>query len=209
MNDTKNELIVATTNKHKVEEVRNMLGTAVSRIQGTHDWNRLEEVEETGNTFRENAEMKAAGYYKQIQRPVLADDSGLCVDALDGRPGVHTARFAGPDATDEENNQKLLEKLADVPYEQRDARFVCSIVVYFSDQLIIHTRGACHGKIRKNVQGTGGFGYDPLFEPDGYSQTFAQMSDAEKDELSHRGDALQQLDRLISSRSGELWAGAQ
>lgn len=209
MNERNRELIVATTNEHKVEEVRNMLGHAVSRVRGTHDWNQLEEVEETGDTFRENAELKASGYFKQIQRPVLADDSGLCVDALDGRPGVHTARFAGPGATDEENNRKLLKELDGVPVEQRDARFVCTIVVYFSDHLIITSRGECHGTIRREPQGSGGFGYDPLFEPDGYDRTFAQMSGAEKDERSHRGSALEQLDLLISGQAGELWSGSR
>jgi XTP/dITP diphosphohydrolase len=209
MNKHNQELIVATTNKHKVDEVRNMIGSAVSRVRGTHDWDQLEEVPETGDTFRENAEQKARGYYRQIGRPVLADDSGLCVSALDGRPGVHTARFAGPGASDEENNAKLLEELNDVPYEQRDAHFVCSIVLYFSDQLIINTRGECHGKIREQPCGTAGFGYDPLFEPDGYERTFAEMSEQEKDELSHRGNALQQLDVLISSQSGELWSDSR
>jgi XTP/dITP diphosphohydrolase len=209
MNKRNQELIVATTNKHKVDEVRNMIGSAVSRVRGTHDWDQLDEVPETGDTFRENAEQKARGYHDQIGRPVLADDSGLCVSALDGRPGVHTARFAGPGASDEENNDKLLEELKNVPYEQRDAHFVCSIVLYFSDQLIINTRGECHGKIRKQPRGTAGFGYDPIFEPDGYDRTFAEMSEEEKDELSHRGDALQQLDVLISSQSGELWSDSR
>ncbi len=199
------ELIVATTNPDKVKEVRNMLGDAVTRIKSTLNMTELHEPEETGESFRENAEIKAKQYYEQVRRPVLTDDSGLCVEALNGAPGVHSARFSGPNASDMENNEKLLDELAGVPYEKRDARFECCLVLCYSDRLILTTKGICPGKIRTSPSGKSGFGYDPLFEPRGYDRTFGEMSAEEKNNLSHRADAIGQLHVLVSSKHGQLW----
>ncbi len=184
------ELVIATTNPGKVREYRTMLSDFFSRITGTHDRSGLEPVPETGSSFLENAEMKARGYFEQIQRPTLADDSGLCVEALDGRPGLHSARYAGENATDQENNQKLLDELKDVPEEGRSAYFECCIVMMMSEDRVVNATGRCHGRIVREPRGENGFGYDPLFQPEGHDRTFGEMGDEEKHEISHRAKAI-------------------
>ena len=151
----------------------------------------LTDVEETGTTFEENALLKARSGAKEGNMPCIADDSGLCVDALDGAPGVYSARFAGEHGNDAKNNQKLLDLLKDVPKECRTARFVSAVACVFPDGRELTVRGICEGLIGYMPKGENGFGYDPLFYRG--ERTFAEFTAAEKDAVSHRGNALRAL----------------
>ncbi|HLS66290.1 MAG TPA: XTP/dITP diphosphatase [Pseudogracilibacillus sp.] len=192
------EVIVATKNEGKVREFRALLDTFGIRCTSLRDV-KLHNVtiEETGETFRENALIKAETIAKAKGIPVLADDSGLVVDALGGKPGVYSARYAGSDATDEENNEKLLRHLEGVPEEKRSARFVCAIAFVIPGNEPIFTEGTCEGTIAEQIVGTGGFGYDPLFIPRGYDKTMAELGEAEKNNISHRFHALKQLEAIL------------
>ena len=148
----------------------------------------LSEVEENGKTFEENARIKASAAYKELNMPAIADDSGLCVDYLNGAPGIFSARFSGEHGDDEKNNDLLLEKLSGVPMEKRTAYYVCAICCVFPDGREITVRGECHGNIGFERDGNEGFGYDPLFLINGKS--FGRYTAAEKDKISHRGNAL-------------------
>jgi XTP/dITP diphosphohydrolase len=150
----------------------------------------LGEVEETGTTFEENAALKALAASAHFDGWVLADDSGLEVDALGGAPGVYSARFSGEGATDVTNRALLLEKLATVPADQRSARFRCVIALARGGEVLAHFSGAVEGVIIQSEQGAGGFGYDPLFVPEGFGETFAELGAETKNRLSHRGRAL-------------------
>jgi len=187
------ELVIATTNPGKVREYRSMLSPYFSSVEGTSDRTDLDPVPETGETFHENADLKASGYFEQIGRPTLADDSGLCVEALDGAPGIHSARYAGENASDRDNNRKLLQALSDAPEEQRTAFFECCIVVCLDRNRTLSARGRCHGRILRDPRGDGGFGYDPLFQPEGHERTFGEMDPEEKHERSHRAAAIRNL----------------
>lgn len=154
------------------------------------DYSDIDTVEEDGATFKENAEKKALVYSKLIDSLTIADDSGLSVEKLDSKPGVFSSRFAGVEATDEENNQKLLKLMEGFPDEERRAKFVCSIAIADRGELIDICEGECKGKITIAPKGDFGFGYDPLFLPDGYDKTFGELSPEEKNKLSHRYKAL-------------------
>lgn len=186
------QCIVATHNAHKLEEIRRILqplGMAVvtDRMLGI----ALPEAEETGTTFAENALIKAADACRFTGLCAVADDSGLAVDALDGAPGVYSARYAGENATDADRMQKLLKALEGVPAEKRTARFVCAVCLVFPNGDMVTASGTCEGKIAFAPRGTDGFGYDPVFLPDAHAgKTFAELSAAEKDAISHRGEAL-------------------
>ena len=192
-------LLIATTNPGKVREFREMLGVEVSSLA---DLDAYDEVPETGRTFLQNACLKASGYAKQTGRTVIADDSGLEVDALGGAPGVNSARFAsdhGAGSGDADNNRLLLAKLADVPDEQRTARFRCVLAVAAPDGAILLTAaGSCEGSILREPRGDNGFGYDPLFLLAGSERTTAELSPAEKHAASHRGAAMRRLKRLMA-----------
>lgn len=178
------KIIIATHNKKKLaemERILNPLGIEVSTAQ-------LQEVDETGTTFAENAYLKANAACKEIGLPAIADDSGLEVDALNGAPGIYSARYAGEHATDLQKMEKLLCELKDVPKEKRTARFICSICCVFPNGDCITAEGSCEGKIAFELTGDGGFGYDPIFLVG--EQSFGQLSDKEKDHMSHRGKAL-------------------
>lgn len=178
------KFIIATHNKKKLaemERILNPIGIEVSTAQ-------LQEVDETGTTFSENAYLKASAACKETGLPAIADDSGLTVDALNGAPGIYSARYAGEHATDLQKMEKLLCELKDVPKEKRTARFVCSICCVFPNGDCITAEGTCEGNIAFELTGDGGFGYDPIFLVG--EQSFAQLSDAEKDRISHRGKAL-------------------
>lgn len=192
------EVIVATKNEGKIREFRALLEKYGIRCKSLRDIELHHvRIEETGKTFRENALIKAETIAKALHAPVLADDSGLVVDALDGKPGVYSARYAGRNATDEENNEKLLRTLQNVPVEKRTARFVCAIAFVIPGKEPIFTEGTCEGTIAEYVAGSGGFGYDPLFIPQGYDKTMAELGEAEKNKLSHRFHALKQLEELL------------
>lgn len=178
------KFIIATHNKKKLaemERILNPIGIEVSTTQ-------LQEVDEIGTTFAENAYLKANAACKETGLPAIADDSGLAVDALNGAPGIYSARYAGEHATDLQKMEKLLCELKDVPKEKRTARFVCSICCVFPNGDCITAEGTCEGNIAFELTGDGGFGYDPIFLVG--EQSFAQLSDAEKDRISHRGKAL-------------------
>ena len=183
------KLILATKNKHKVEEFQ--------RILAPLGWQVIPQdavcppdldIEETGKTFAENAYLKAMGIYRATGLPTVADDSGLCVDYLNGAPGIFSARYAGAGHNDEANNQKLLKALNGVPLEKRTAHYTCAVAVVFANGQEFTVEGRCEGYIALAPQGNGGFGYDPLFcSPAG---CFGQLTPKQKDAVSHRGKAL-------------------
>ena len=183
-------IVLGTNNAKKRAELVRLLGDTDFEVLALSDFDPVEEAEETGSTFSENAAIKATYYATKLNQWVIAEDSGLSVAALDGAPGVYSARFSGPDATDEKNNQLLLEKLKGVPRQKRNAWYTCHIAL--SDpQGNIHARTEdyCHGVILSEPSGDGGFGYDPLFEIPEYDMTFAVLGPSVKSVLSHRGRA--------------------
>lgn len=183
------KLLVATGNKGKLREIRKML-TGIE-VLSLSDVGIKCDVEETGKTFSENAYIKAFEISKLSGLPVLADDSGLMVDALDGAPGVYSARYAGKNSTDDENVKKLLNNLKNVPQKKRTATFVCAMCIIFPDGNKIESFGkSCQGIIIDNKRGENGFGYDPVFFVPEYNKTFAEMTMEEKNNLSHRNAAL-------------------
>lgn len=182
-------VLVSTRNAHKLVEIRQILGPSFELLN-LSSIPALGEVEETGTTFEENAALKALAASAHFGGWVLADDSGLEVDALAGAPGVRSARFSGEGATDVTNRALLLEKLAGVPSNQRSARFRCVIALARGGEVLAHFSGAVEGAIIQSEKGEGGFGYDPLFVPEGFGETFAELGAETKNRLSHRGRAL-------------------
>lgn len=176
--------VIATHNAHKLAELERILAPLHIDVTTAE----LDEVEETGTTFAQNAFLKADAACKQTGLPAVADDSGLMVDALNGAPGVYSARYAGEGATDGQRIEKLLNALKDVPQEQRTARFVSSICCVFPNGQTVTAEGDCPGCIAFAPAGNSGFGYDPVFLVNG--KTFAELTAQEKDEISHRGKAL-------------------
>ncbi|HOM18095.1 MAG TPA: RdgB/HAM1 family non-canonical purine NTP pyrophosphatase [Thermoguttaceae bacterium] len=187
-------LVLGTFNRKKGEELAGLLELPGMRIGTLADFPGAQPVEEDGQTFAENARLKAAGYARQIGQWVLADDSGLVVDALQGRPGVQSARYAGPTADDAANRRKLLAELADVPLEKRTARFECHLTLANPEGVIrAEAVGRCRGRITFAERGGQGFGYDPLFEILEYHRTFGELGPVAKGRLSHRGRAIEQI----------------
>lgn len=193
------DVIVATGNPGKLAEIRQLLGEGF-RIQSASEVG-ADMPEETGKTFAENAILKARSIARQAGKITIADDSGLEVDVLDGAPGVHTARYAGPQATDAENREKLLNAMTDASRSDRRAQFVSVIAIAFSADDIVTTEGSCAGIIALEERGEGGFGYDALFElPSG--QTMAEISPSEKNRISHRGVAMRAASDVLARRFG-------
>lgn len=191
-----NKLLVATGNQGKLKEIREILSDI--EVLGLSDVGIECDVEETGTTFAENAYIKAFEISKRTGLPVLADDSGLEVEALGGRPGVYSARFAGEHATDDENVNKLLAELKDVPKDKRGARFACAMCLIFPDGRKIETFGtSCPGIIIDSKRGENGFGYDPVFFAPEYGKTFSEMTMEEKNKVSHRKAALAALSEKL------------
>jgi len=193
-------IIAASQNRHKIAEIEAITGAlgyrVISRAEaGLPD----DEIEEDGNTFEENSYKKASVIMEMCGKPTIADDSGLMVDCLDGAPGVWSARFAGEGCTYADNNEKLLRLMKDVPEEKRTAKFVTVITMLFPDGRKIVARGECPGRIIGEERGEGGFGYDPLFIPDGRDLTFAEMAQEEKNLISHRARALAELKRQLEA----------
>lgn len=189
MNNMK--IVAATGNKHKIEEIESItkkfgMNVITKAEAGVGDL----EVEETGTTFEENSLIKAEAIMKATGMPAIADDSGLEADALNGAPGVYSARFSGEGATDESNNAKLLKLMENIPDDERSARFVSVVTLCFPDGTVVAARGECPGTLRRSPRGDGGFGYDPLFVPVGYDKTYAEISAEEKNIISHRAKAL-------------------
>jgi XTP/dITP diphosphohydrolase len=197
-------LLIATGSRHKFGELRDLLRLPNTQLVSLRDMGISDEPVEDGLTFEANATIKGL-YYAQVSGlPTLADDSGLEVDALDGRPGVQTRRYAGPDATDEANNVKLLAELADLGVEggARSARYQCVLVLVEDGAVVDQTRGTFDGRIASAPRGTAGFGYDPIFEPStepAGARTVGQMSAEEKNSVSHRALAARAMrDRLLA-----------
>lgn len=194
----KPRILVATNNPGKLTEIRQILQNRFEIVSLKHE-NVHGEPQEDGKTFGDNAEQKARYFSKQSGLPTLADDSGLCVDALDGAPGIHSARFAGMPANDKANNAKLLELLKNVPDTQRTAHFVCVMACVLIDGRVIFSEGRCDGLILHKPRGISGFGYDPLFFVPEEQMTFAELPPDRKNAISHRGKALRGLaEKLIT-----------
>lgn len=189
------KIIAATTNKGKVREFQEILCKLGYTVVSMHDEGIDVEVEETGTTFAENALIKARAVSLLCDAPVIADDSGLCVDALDGAPGIYSARFAGDDATDADRNIKLLEIME--KEENRKAHYVASIALIFPDGRELVTEGTVDGEIMREEEGNGGFGYDPLFMCTEIGKCFGIATPEEKNAVSHRGRALTELFEIL------------
>ena len=188
----KPEILLATRNRHKTREIQTMLGEGVVVTDATQ-YEHLPEVEETGVTFEENSRLKAEGISRHVSGLVLADDSGLEVDALGKEPGVYSARYAGPGCTDEANSALVLKKMKGFPNEVRAARFRCVLAVAQNGITLAVFDGTVEGILAHEVRGEGGFGYDPIFMPLGYDLTFGELSADIKHSMSHRSRALSQF----------------
>jgi XTP/dITP diphosphohydrolase len=206
------EIIVATSNEGKVKEFAAMFADEHIAIKSLRDFSGLPEIVEDGATFADNAYIKARTIALSLGVPVVADDSGLCVDALNGEPGVYSARYAGEGATDEQNNNKLLQALlaqsvpATIPAHSPEylshARFVCALcLVDATGHIVAQAHGECEGQIISAPRGNHGFGYDPLFYIPEYGLTMAELSSEQKNKISHRGHALQSLKQAIETKS--------
>lgn len=191
------ELVIASKNVHKVRELRTLLKSYVSfDILSLSDFPNYVPPKEIGKTFEENANLKAEHAAKTLGRWVMADDSGLVVPALNGAPGIISARYAGNDATDLENRKKLLEEMLHLLDDDRQAFFECSIALASPEGIKKCVKGTCEGLLLMKDKGGGGFGYDPLFVKHGYSKTFAELGESVKNRISHRRKA---LDKLVAS----------
>lgn len=192
------KFIIASNNKGKVAELDRILNPlGVTAVTAKSEGVSLDDVEETGTTFAENAFIKASAAFKKTGMPSVADDSGLMVDALNGEPGVYSARYAGENATDEDRINKLLKNLEGVPDDKRTAHFVSSICCIIDENTVITAEGKCDGVISQKPVGSGGFGYDPVFMTES-GKSFAELSSTEKDAVSHRGKALRELYEKLS-----------
>ncbi|MBM7624846.1 XTP/dITP diphosphatase [Sporohalobacter salinus] len=192
-------IFLATGNKGKVKEIKDLLVGLDVEIMTTFDLGEAPEVVEDGVTLEENAIKKARELADYTELLTIADDTGLLVDALDGRPGVYSARYAGKDATYADNNRKLLSELSDIPLGKRTARFKTVMALVKPTGEIKTVEGICEGKIGFEAKGEQGFGYDPLFIPQGYSSTFAEMESELKNQISHRAKALNKLKEVLQS----------
>jgi len=193
------KILLATRNRHKTREIQTMLGTGVIVTDAT-EHAHLPEIEETGVTFEENSKLKAEGISQHVSGIVLADDSGLEVDALGKEPGVYSARYAGPDSTDEVNTALVLSKMKGFPLEVRTARFRCVLAVAESGRTLAVFDGTVEGILAHEVRGKGGFGYDPIFMPLGHDQTFGELPPEVKHTMSHRSRALTQFKEWWAAR---------
>ena len=192
------ELLIATHNAGKVRELASLLAGVPMTLKNLAGLDGICETEETGSTLRENAEIKAAGYAMQSGVWSLADDSGLEVAALGGAPGVYSNRYAGEGASDAAKMRKILDQLAAVPDAARDARFVCAMSIADDTGKIVFTaEGSCPGTLANQPHGTNGFGYDPIFVPDGFDRTFGELSGDIKQQISHRARAIKEIIRYL------------
>ncbi|WP_203361568.1 XTP/dITP diphosphatase [Bacillus sp. REN10] len=186
-------VIIATKNKGKAKEFAEMFASFGLDVETLLDHPEFADIEETGETFEENAILKAEAICKLTGRLVIADDSGLIIDALDGRPGVYSARYAGEEKSDEANIQKVLDELRDIPNEKRTARFYCALAIAMPGKETTTVAGTCEGRMTKEKQGTNGFGYDPIFYVERFGATMADLAPETKNSISHRGQALKKL----------------
>jgi XTP/dITP diphosphohydrolase len=199
------ELVLATRNRGKLEEIRRALRGVPVDLYTLDDFPGCPEVKEDAETFKGNAVKKAVSVSSYTRKPAVADDSGLAVDSLHGAPGVLSARYAGEDADDRRNVEKLLARMGETEDSERGAEFVCVIALAFPDGSEVKTFDGCvKGRIGREMRGSGGFGYDPVFYPSGSDRTFAEMDPAEKDALSHRGLALDKLRAYLAKEKGSF-----
>ena len=194
------QLVLATNNKGKIKEIKRLLADLPITILTADDYLEFPDVEEIGETFVENALLKANAIAEFCDLPALSDDSGLEVDALDGAPGVHSARYASEDGNTVKNNNKLIDELKDIPEEKRTARFKCVIAINWGDGTTDTVEGAVEGIIAKDIAEGNGFGYDPVFYYPPAKKRFSEMTMEEKNAVSHRGKALQKALELIVKR---------
>ncbi|MGB6220100.1 RdgB/HAM1 family non-canonical purine NTP pyrophosphatase [Haloferula sp.] len=187
MDEDPNRLVIATRNAHKTQEIREMIGDCFEVVDVTA-FPDLPEVEETGTTFLENATLKALAISRELEGLVLSDDSGLEVDALDGRPGVWSSSFGGEEGNHAKNNERMMREMAGIA--ERSARFRCVMVLARGGEVLAHFDGSVEGRILDEPSGAGGFGYDPLFAPEGHDRSFAELGAEVKNGMSHRGRAL-------------------
>ena len=195
----KTKIVIATGNADKTREFKEILGEENYEILSMKEAGIEAEIIEDGKTFVENARIKAVAVSELVDEMVIADDSGLVIDALGGEPGVHSARYLGEDTSYELKNQKILELLSDVPREKRTARFVCAMVAVLPDGRELSSEGVIEGYIGYEAKGKGGFGYDPIFYVEKYGTSTADISPEEKNAISHRGQALREIKRQIES----------
>ena len=200
------DIVIATRNKKKLKEIKRIMeegDVSITNVFSLDDFPGCPDVQEDGKTFEENAVKKAVSVSKYTGIIALADDSGLEVDVLNGAPGVLSARYAGDSADDTANLKKLLENLENVPYKKRGARFACCLALAYQNTVKTFF-GYVEGRIGIEPRGENGFGYDPIFYPEGYDRTFAQMSDEEKNALSHRGKALREFQKYLREKGTSL-----
>jgi XTP/dITP diphosphohydrolase len=197
-----NKIIIATKNAGKLKEFKAFFEQYDMTAYGLDELDKqFDDIEETGTTFEENAALKAETIAGFLQVPVLADDSGLEIDALEGRPGIYSARYAGETKSDQANMDKVLDELQGVPAAERVARFVCVLAISQPGKETFYARGHVEGIITETPQGEHGFGYDPVFQPEGYEKTMAQLEPAEKNQISHRKQAMVHLEKWLNEQA--------
>ena len=191
------EIVLASRNRKKIEELKSLLADMPVEVRSLADFPDVPETPETGNTFAENAELKAKAAAESTGRIALADDSGLEVDALEGQPGILSNRFAGPDATDQDKYMRILELLEGVPDEERTARFRAAVAVATPEGETVLVEGTCEGRIAREPRGENGFGYDPIFYLPDLGLTMAELPSQKKNRISHRAKALQSAKKVL------------
>lgn len=194
------KLVLASRNEHKIAELKNTLSNVNIELVSALDYPELEEVKEDKPTLEGNAIKKAQYVFAQTGLPALSDDTGLEVDALNGCPGVYSARYAGKDASYQDNVDKLLKELSDVPMERREAQFR-TVAALVSDEGVYTFEGICRGRILEAERGDQGFGYDPVFQPKAYNQTFAELDAKTKNEISHRGKSIRKVIAFLEKQT--------
>jgi XTP/dITP diphosphohydrolase len=197
-----NEVIIATKNPGKAREFEDIFARRGITVRTLLDFPEIPDVEETGTSFEENATLKAETISRTLDKMVIGDDSGLIVDALDGRPGIFSARYAGEPKNDQANTNKVLGELDGVPEDERTARFYCALAVAVPGKETLTVSGTCEGMILSEPRGTHGFGYDPVFYVPEKGVAMAELTSDEKNKISHRANALKKLDALLDSILG-------
>ncbi|QQZ10679.1 XTP/dITP diphosphatase [Heyndrickxia vini] len=193
------QVIIATKNKGKAKEFEKMFSTFHIKVKTLLDFPEAIDVEETGSTFEENAILKAETISQQYNIMTIADDSGLVIDALDGRPGIYSARYAGEEKNDEANIDKVLAEMIDIPNDDRSAKFYCALAIAIPGKETITVSGTCEGEILRERKGNNGFGYDPIFFIKDKGQTMAELPSEEKNRISHRAKAVDKLPSILQN----------
>ncbi|WP_312471043.1 XTP/dITP diphosphatase [Neobacillus sp.] len=199
------EVIIATKNPGKAREFEEIFASRGIEVRTLLDFPEIPDVEESGSTFEENAVLKAEAISQALNKMVIGDDSGLLVDALEGRPGIYSARYAGEPKNDQNNTDKVLSELKDVPEVERTARFYCALAVAVPGQETMTVSGTCEGRILEERRGSNGFGYDPVFYVPEQGVAMAELSSDEKHKISHRANALKKLDVVLDSILKRSW----